>query len=353
MVPANHPTKKIYACRMLPILAFLLSLGVYLGGLCFLIQNWPVDLEHHQQQKEQDSGNNESNIYTGTLEKSFLLIPVYASLFVGPVLLLVGTLFLCRAERDSFAGPILTILGVANSIYEGHIAYTIGQTILINAKPDIPYTAHVCLGFSMILTGVVGQAVSWVAVMTISHSIQRVPAKRDKHDESGLNHKEKKTLSPDLERKLVVAFTLLSAVTWLLLASRINFNDHNEMYVLGAFFVGPILFLFALLHTGCSEWMRVPTYTLSMLYVMLVGAGMLKYCYTYKSGIYYRVMLAGSIVNLIFWTAALIFGHFYHDDAHPPHLQDRVQQGAGERCGTGGEKKQEVGNCREPLEAKT
>ena len=46
--------------------------------------------------------------------------------------------------------------------------------------------------------------------------------------------------------------------------------------------------------------------------------------------LYYCVMLAGSIVNLIFWGIALIFGHFYHD-APPP--QDQVQQEAGKMCG--------------------
>lgn len=311
MVQVNRLTKTNFVCKMLPALAFLLSWAVSLGGFWQLMLNYQVDPE---KQEEGDSGNNEPSIFT-TLEKRYFFTHYYIGLFMRPVLLLTGFLHLCTCRACSLTGPYSTTFGVSYFMIEGHIAYTIVQTIL--DRKDDPDTVRVYLGLSLILTGVIAQAISWVAIMTISHPVQRVQAERDKHKRP--NRKEKKTLSPDLARKLVIAFTLLSAVTWLPLASRIHvkFNDHNEIYVLGVFAVGPTLFLLALLHAGCSEWMRVPTHTLSMLYVMLVGTGAFKYYYTYKSGIYHRVMLAASIVNLFFWGIALGFSQFYRG-AHPP-----------------------------------
>ena len=85
----------------------------------------------------------------------------------------------------------------------------------------------------------------------------------------------------------------------------LTFDGCDEIYKVGTFYVGDILFLIALLHAGRSERMGVLTSVLIMLYVMLMSAGLISYgeaicLHQYHSRTHadYCMMLAGGIVSL-------------------------------------------------------
>ena len=143
MVQVNRLTKTNFICKMLPALAFLLSWAVSLGGFWQLMLNYQVDPE---KQEEGDSGNNEPSIFT-TLEKRYFFTHYYIGLFMRPVLLLTGFLHLCTCRACSLTGPYSTTFGVSYFMIEGHIAYTIVQTIL--DRKDDPDTVRVYLGLSL------------------------------------------------------------------------------------------------------------------------------------------------------------------------------------------------------------
>ena len=138
-------------------------------------------------------------------------------------------------------------------------------------------------------------------------------------------------------RKLSVMFILLSATGWLILISHgINLDGHDEIYIVSTLYVGPFLFTAGLLYAaGYLERLGVITYSLSMLYVMFMGAGLISYgevlrClhvhvrqYCSRMHTDYRTILGGGIISLISWTCVLILCQFYY--VCPAGVQGGVQ----------------------------
>ena len=323
MVRSNSQTIDHPSCRIIGLLiqAFLVSWGAYLVGFCLLLLTWPLP------QPEQGQGdNNSNNKNVITLSKTDpSLYPFYATLIGGPILGLTGILHaVLTGTASSITGAVSIVLSTMYFVCAGHVAYTSRQTIAKAAND--PYTAEldtVSLSLLLMLVGVVAEALCWLSVMTVT--VTRYKKCHAENNEQRLNSKEQKILlsylpfSLDLARKLSVMFILLSATGWLILASCISLDGYDEIYEVGTFYVGPILFLIALLHTGCSERMGVLTCILSMLYVMLMGAGLISYgeavrLHQYRSRTHtdYCTMLAGGIVSLISWTCVLVLCQFYH-----------------------------------------
>ena len=315
---------KTPTCRMLPILAFVLSYGVHLEGYSQLIVNWP------EEQEEEDGDNNVTSIFTCTIlnTKSFLY-PFFTSLFVGPILILTGILHVSlTGTASSVTGAILTVLSTIHFACKGHVAYTIGQ-IILNAI-NYPFAVHFSL--SLMLTGVAAEALSWIFVMIVTVTEYREC--QVEQNEQRSNHKQQKILLCPLfslgpARQLGIDFTLLSATGWL--AFTLNHDGLDEIHELGTLCIGPILFLISLLYAGYSKWMRVPTYVFSTHYIMLMGAGLFSYSEAIRSHEYhnkyvnYFVMLAGNIASLVFWTCVLILCQFYHARA-PQRVQRAKKQ---------------------------
>ena len=320
MVRSNSQTIDHLSCRIIGLLiqAFLVSWGVYLVGFCLLLLTWPLP-----EQGQGDNNSNNKNVIT--LSKTDpSLYPFYATLIGGPILSLTGILrAMLTGTASSVIGAVSTVLSTIYFVCAGHVAYMSRDTIAKAAND--PYTTEldtVSLSLLLMLVGVAAEALCWLSVMTVT--IKKCQAEENNDDEQRLNSEEQKIssylpFSVDLARKLSVMFILLSVIGWLILTSRINLNGREEIYEVGTFYVGPILFLISLLYIGCSERMGVLTCVLSMLYVMLMGAGLISYgeavrLHQYRSRTHtdYCMMLAGGIFSLISWTCVLVLCQFYH-----------------------------------------
>ena len=305
---------------------------MYLVGFCLLLLTWP---------KEQE--DSDKNVTVSLSKTDLSLYPFYATLIGGPILCLTGILHaVLTGMKSSIFGVILTVLSTIYFLCAGHVAYTSRQTL--SKVTNDPYTTKsddsVSSSLLLMLIGVVAEALCWISVMTATVTRYKFcQTEENSNNEQRLNCEEQMMLScwpfsPGLARKISVPFIALSATGWVILASHINLNGREEIYEVGTFYVGPLLFLIALLHSaGCSERMGVLTYVLSMFYVMLMGAGLFSYGealrlqqYHDKTCTNYCMMLAGSIMSLVFWICVLVLCQFYH--TWPPR---RVQE-AGENC---------------------
>ena len=329
------------SCRIIGLLviAFLVSWGSYLAGFCLLLLTWPAPAEPEQLGQDNNINNNNDNVLIlSKVDPS--LYPFYVTLIGGPILGLAGILraAMLTGTVPSFAytaGAILmTVLSTIYFVCAGHVADTTSGFISKVAYYD-PYTTKqldtVCLSLVLMLVGVMAEALCWVSIMTVTVTrYKKCQAKvLDNDIEQRLDGKEQKVLSYlslsslSLIRKLSVMFILLSGTGWLILASHINLNSRDEIHDIGPFYVGPVLFLIALLHAGgYSEKLGVLTCILSMLYVMLMGAGLINYgeairlhqhCCgrTHANNCNYCIMLTGGTVSLISWTCYLTLCQFY------------------------------------------
>ena len=349
------------SCRIIGLLviAFLMSWGVYLAGFCLLLLTWPAPAEP-EQLIGQDNNINNNNDNLSKFDPS--LYPFYVILIGGPILGIAGTLHAAMLTQSgtvsSFAytaGAILmTVLSTVYFVCAGHVADTTSRIISKVAYYD-PYTTKqldtVCLSLVLMLVGVMAEALCWMSIMTVTVTrYKKCQAKvLDNDIERRLDDEEQKVLSylsllsPSLaSRKLSVIFILLSGTGWLILSSHINLNSRDEIHDIGPFYVGPVLFLIALLHAGgYSEKLGVLTCILSMPYIMLMGAGLISYGEAIRLHQHYSncgrthtnnycIMLTGGAVSLISWTCYLTLCQFYHARPVPP--QARGVQGAGEGC---------------------
>ena len=289
-------------------------------GLCLLLVAWP------EEQKEENSN-------VTTLSKTDpSLYPFYATLVGGPLICLTGALHASlQGAASSVIGAISAILSTAYFVCTGHVAYVSGQTIL-ETMTDIYSTELVSPSLLLMLLGVVGEALSWLSVMILTVDCKYKCESKESDNKQNLNSKDERLhcpYLPGLARKMSVQFIAISTTGWLILASRINPNDCEEFYEIGIFYVGPFLFLTALLHAGCSESIGVLVSILSMLYVMFMGAGLI----SYGKGIHFNLhdrhnktrseyctMLAGSIISLVFWTCVLALWPFYHSKPRPQRV---------------------------------
>ena len=350
-------------CRItgLLIIAFLVSWGVYLAGFCLLLLTWPAPAE--PEQLGQDDNINNNNNFITLLKIDPSLYPFYVTLIGGPILGLAGILraMLTGTVSSSAYTAGVTLMTVLSTIYfvcAGHVADMTGGIISKVAYYN-PYTTKqldmVCLSLVLMLIGVTAEALCWMSIMTLTvMQYKKCQAKvLDNDIEQRLDSKEQKVLSYSpfsslsLVRKMSVIFILLSATGWLILASRINLNCHNEIHDIGPFYIGPVLFLIALLHAGgYSEKLGVLTCVLSMLYVMLMGAALINYGEAIRLHQHYRATQTnyciGGTVSLISWTCVLILCQFYH--ARPVPLQAQGAQGAEEGCSYTREQQQQEVN---------
>ena len=285
---------------------------MYLAGFCLLLLTWPEEQE-----------DNEKNVIN--LSKTDLsLYPFYVTLIGGPILCLTGILHtMLTGTRSSISGAISTVLSTIYFVCAGHVAYTSGQTV--SKVINDPYTAEsdpVSLSPLLMLIGVVAEALCWMSVKIATvtrHKFCQTEESNDNKWRLNCDKPSYQPFSPGLARKLSVLFIALSASGWLILASRINLNGHEEGYEVSCFYIGPFLFLIALLHAaGCPERMGVLTYVLSMLYVTLMGAGLISYgeaicLYRYHDETHTDccVKLAGTTISLVFWTHVLVLCQFY------------------------------------------
>ena len=239
----------------------------------------------------------------------------------------------------------MTVLSTIYFVCAGHVADTTSQIISKVAYHD-PYTTNqmdtVYLSPVLMLVGVMAEALCWMSFMTVTITrYKKCQAKvLDNDIEQRVDGKEQKVLSyspflsPSVARKLSVMFILLSGTGWFIyiLASHINLNSRDEIHDIGPLYVGPVLFLIALLHAGgYSEKLGVLTCILSMLYVMLMGAGLINYGEAirlhqhccgriYTNYCNYCIMLAGGTVSLISWTCFLTLCQFYRARPVPLHV---------------------------------
>ena len=326
------------------VMAFLVSWGSYLAGFCLLLLTWPTPAEPEQLigQDNNINNNNDNVLILSKIDLS--LYPFYVTLIGGPILGLAGILraAMLTGTVSSFAytaGAILmTILGTIYFVCAGHVADTTSGIISKVAYYD-PYTTNqmgtVYLSLVLMLVGVTAEVLCWMSIMTVTVTrYKKCQAKLLDNDiEQRVDDKEQKVLSyssllsSSLARKLSIIFILLSGTGWLILSSCINLNSCDEIHDIGPLYVGPVLFLIALLHTGgYSEKLGVLTCILSMLYVMLMGAGLINYgeairlhqhCCgrTHTNNCNYCIMLTGGTISLISWTCYLTLCQFYR--AHP------------------------------------
>ena len=338
------------SCRIIGLLviAFLVSWGAYLAGFCLLLLTWPTTAVPEQLigQDNNINNNNENVLILSKFDSS--LYPFYVTLIGGPILGLAGILRAVMLTQSgtvsSFAytaGAILmTVLSTIYFVCAGHVADTTSGIISKVAYYD-PYTTNqmdtVYLSLVLMLVGVTAEALCWMSIMTVTVTrYKKCQAKLLDNDiEQRVDDKEQKVLSYlslsslSLVRKLSIMFILLSGTGWLILASHINLNSRDEIHDIGPFYVGPVLFLIALLHAGgYSEKLGVLTCILSMLYVTLMGAGLINYGEAIRlhqhccGRIYtnYCIMLAGGTVSLISWTCFLTLCQFYRARPVPLHV---------------------------------
>ena len=356
------------SCRIIGLLviAFLVSWGAYLAGFCLLLLTWPAPAEPEQLGQDNNINNNNLSKFDPSL------YPFYVTLIGGPILGLAGILRAAMLTQSgtvsSFAYTagvtLMTVLGTTYFVCAGHVADTTSGIISKVAYYD-PYTTKqldtVCLSLVLMLVGVTAEALCWTSIMTVTVTrYKKCQAKvLDNDIEQRVDGKEQKVLSyssllsPSLTRKLSVIFILLSGTGWLILASHINLNGCDEIHDIGPFYVGPVLFLIALLHAGgYSEKLGVLTCILSMLYVMLTGAGLINYGEAIRLHQHYCerthtnnycIMLAGGTVSLISWTCFLTLCQFYR--ARPVPLQAPDVQGAGEGYSSTRKQQQQEANC--------
>ena len=337
------------SCRITALLVidFLVSWEVYVAGFCLLLLTWPAEPEQPRQQG--DKNNNNEYMYVSKTDPS--LYPFYATLIGGPILGLTGILraMLSGTPTSLYAGAVSTVLGTSYFTCAGHVVYVSSQAIL-NAAND-PYSAEfdtVCLSLLLMFVGVTAEALCWLSVTTLTVTRYKKCQTEESNDIDDIerrlysDHEEQKMIyslpfSRDRMRKLSAIFVMLSATGWLMLVSHMTLNGRDEIYEVGTYYVGPLLFLIALLHVaGCSEKMGVLTCILGMAYVMLVGAGLISYgeairlVHQYRSSTLnndYWTMLTGGVVSLTSWTCALVLCQFYHAAAllRPTQAQGGVK----------------------------
>lgn len=191
----------------------------------------------------------------------------------------------------------------------------------------------------LLLSGAVIQGPSWMIFMMCS-----VFFKYSRRKNNGRNHqptsyddnyspspKRRLPFTPGIARKLSIPLIVCSAVGWATLISRINFNSVVSD---GILFIGPLLYVAALLQAGtpgsASTVMGVYACILSMIYVPFLGIALnegvnqLQNCVNfdwYECEKDYRIELSGAVVSLIFWACVLALWPFYRH--HPSTLSRR------------------------------
>ena len=333
--------------RKLAILPLSLSVAgwvVFSIGFIWELIDWP--------QEEEENG------YTRTTP---LLFSRYLLLVGGPIVYVLGVV------QAVLPGTCSAVLGIPTAFLSTLYVVTAGAETYsgaVDVKRVILGLEKVQTKSLLITVGVLIITVTWCLVLMLS-VCYKSKSRRNPYallDPPVRPVRRKYPFTPGVARGLSVPFIVLSLAGWCVLTMGIcksdpadflgSFEPSFGMY--GAIVVGPLLFLAALLHAGCSGGastvMGVFSSVLSTLYAVFVGF----IVYTFGEVFYVTCQLspekpdcsflhsslninwiytfAGGVGSLFFWTVVLALWPFYR--YHSQEGQDSIVINATNGYGT-------------------
>ena len=334
---------------LLPLSLFVLGWLVYSAGFIWMLVKW-----------DQDSHNSTSTV-TSMSRHDPLTYPYYVILLGGPLVFLLGLL---HAILPSTASSIIGVASAAVSsvffasngwaIYHGalHLRFVLKLNFSVDAK------------IALMFSGTLFAAFCWCLVMMLSVSYNYKKSTPNSYEffnrDEFFNHCQESSrnrnipFTPGVARILSVPFIILSVIGWCVFVVGVyklpdlesNAYDTSQSLFYFSFYgsmvTGPLLYLAALLHAGCSGGantvMGVFTSVLHTLYIVFMGFVVTEFgryiyfscqestlslnCSLLHSSIDVNIIytFAGSVGSLFFWTFVLALWPFYR--SHPSSSVD-------------------------------
>ena len=267
---------------LLPLSLFLLGWLIYSAGFTWQLIKW-----------EDETALNLTLTPVVTSRHDLLVFPYYVILVGGPFVFLLALL------HTVLLGVASSILGFISALVSSVFLVSVGWVIYYRGlylKSSVDNDFSVDIKAILMFGGALLTALSWcfVLMFSVSFNYQRRSPDPFNYD-TLLNH----DLSQDSERKrrlpftpcfgriFSVPFVILSTIGWCvfvagfdklpkqLLQSKFNAN-YLDFSVYGGILIGPLLFLAALLHAGCSVRsasvvMGIFTSVLHSIYIIFMG----------------------------------------------------------------------------------
>lgn len=321
---------------LLPLSLLVLGWVVFSIGFVWMLTDIPADADYNDSRSSPLYYSHYVLLVGGpfvyVLGVSQAIWPGTASAIVGIPTAFASTVYLVAAGAQSYDGAIYIIN--KTSVNSSSAAQTSAET-----QREVMFVGSafitVCWCFVLMLT------VSYKSRARANHSYQLFdqPNRRRFY--------RKCPFTPGVARGLSIPFIALSAVGWCVFVAGIERSmqipspvDQLELANYGAIVTGPLLFLAALLHAGCSREastaMGVFASILSTVYVVFMGSVVTVYGKTFYSKCQispkpdcsfihssldtnWIYTFSGGVGSLFFWTCVLALRPFYRNRSQDDH----------------------------------
>lgn len=315
---------------LLPLSLSVIGWVVFAVGFVWVLVDWPQD-------DPEDDGYDNSRA-------SPVLFFHYVLLVGGPIVYLLGVV------QAVLPGTISAVFGIPTAFVSTVYLVAAGVFTYWGIKDIIsllePQTVQVKTWSWLMYIGAWVISLSWCLVMMLSVSYKSRPGRNPYAflDPPSRPTRRRCPFTPGLARGFSIPFVILSTVGWCVFT--VGVCKHGDLQgpfqfaMYGAIVVGPLLFLSALLHAGCSGGastvMGVFASILSTVYtvfmgvvVYVVGEFFYTMCQIRKADCSFLhssldinliYIFAGGVGSLFFWTFVLALRPFYRN--HPQEGQN-------------------------------
>ena len=333
---------------LLPLSLFMLGWLIYLAGFVWRLIKW-----------SDENTQNSTLIPFIASRNDPLVFPYYAVLVGGPFVFLFGLL------HTVLPGVASSILGFISALVNNVFFVSVGWVIYywglyLKSTVDNNLSVHEDIKAVLMFGGALLSILSWCTAMilSVSYSYKKKP---DPFNYDSLVSPNSNSLSQGSDQRRIIPFipgvaqifsilfVILSAVGWCVFvagADKLPKVQSNTTFldfsIYGGIIVGPLLFLAALLHAGCSRSasivMGIFTAILHTIYIIFMGyivtefgryiyfscqeyqstnSGLPSNCSLLHSSIDINVIyiFSGGSGSLFFWSIVLALWPFYRQ--HP------------------------------------
>ena len=287
-----------------------------------------------------------------------LVFPYFVVLVGGPFVFLLGLLHtVLPTVASSIFGVVSALVSNVFLVSVGWIIYYWGLYMYLKSSIDNGFSADVKA--ILMFSGALFVALNWcfVLMLSVSYNYQRRPDPFNydslfNHDLSqGSSQRRKLPFTPGFARIFSVPFIILSVIGWCVfvagvdkLPKQLQSNMHYlDFSLYGSMVIGPLLFLAALLHAGCtlrsaSTMMGIFTSILHTVYAVFMGYIVTEFgryiyfscreyqqstdsgsglppnnCSLFHSSVDINVIyvFSGCVGSLLFWSVVLALWPFY------------------------------------------